>query len=89
MPAKPPAVIVASKLSFPPSGVNCSFRYSYVKKYIPLAGISGGKKKAYEGTVNYGIVQVSLREPKMAYKHYVELIIASRACGLADRRHPV
>jgi len=40
IPAKPPATIVASRLSFPPSGVNWFFKYSYVIKYIPLDGIS-------------------------------------------------
>lgn len=86
MPAKPPAVMVAGKLSFPPSGVNRSFRYSYVRKYIPLAGIS---ETSIWRRSELEIARVSLREPKMACKHYVELIIASRACGLADRRHPV
>jgi len=86
MPAKPPAVMVASKLSFPPSGVNRSFRYSYVRKYIPLAGIS---EKSIWRHSKIEIAQVSLCEPKMVYKHYVELIIASEACGLVDRRHPV
>lgn len=85
MPAKPPAAMVASRLSFPPSGVNCSFRYSYVRKYIPLAGIS----ESIQGDGKLVIAQAVLPRPKMTHKHYVQLIIASRTRRMADRRHPV
>lgn len=90
IPANPPANIVVGKLSFPPSGVNCSFRYSYVKKYIPLAGIS-------ERNIEHKLVIARvflLQRLKMARKHYAQLIIASRErvgwqieSILFDRKH--